>query len=166
MTMWLRIMDASEIVLIIDACHAGASVQTANFKAGPMGDPGLGQLAYDKGIRILVATQAEDVALEDANLRHGLLTYALTGKDEAFAKADGILDGVPDRKISLDEWITYPLDRLPTMNDDKRVTGNDNEQSISFRFPGRTIKPVKKVQQPTLFDYGDWSKVTLKAKRK
>ncbi len=166
MTMWLRVMDASEIVLIIDACHAGASVQTANFKAGPMGDPGLGQLAYDKGIRILVATQAEDVALEDANLRHGLLTYALTGKDEAFAKADGILDGVPDRKISLDEWITYPLDRLPTMNDDKRVTGNDDEQNISFRFPGRTIKPVKKVQQPTLFDYGDWSKVILKAKSK
>jgi WD40 repeat protein len=166
MTMWLRILDAADIVLIIDACHAGASVETPNFKAGPLGDRGLGQLAYDKGIKILVATQAEDVALEDSKLRHGLLTYALAGPGEGLVYADGLVDGNQDGRISLDEWINYPIYRLPTLNEDRRVTGAAEAESSSFRFPGRVEQPFKKVQQPTLFDYGSPSKVILRGKRK
>lgn len=166
MTMWLRIMDAADIVLIIDACHAGASVETPNFKAGPLGDKGLGQLAYDKGIKILVATQAEDVALEDSKLRHGLLTYALAGPDEGLAQADGLVDGNQDGLVSLDEWINYPIYRLPTMNDDERVTGGAEAEGSSFSFPGRVEEPFKKIQQPTLFDYGAPSKVMLTGKEK
>ena len=167
MTMWLRLINAAEIVMIIDACHAGASVDTGSFKPGPMGDPGLGQLAYDKGIKILVATQAEDVALESSKLKQGLLTFALAGKGEGLAKADGMVDGQTDGKITLDEWINYPLSRLPTLNDDKRVTGGNAEmQNNSFRFPNRTIEIPKKVQQPTLFDYGDYSPVILRRIRK
>ena len=79
-TRWLRPIDAADIALIIDACHSAASVDAGGFKPGPMGDAGLGQLAYDKGIRILAATQADDVALEDARLRQGLLTFALAGE--------------------------------------------------------------------------------------
>lgn len=166
MTMWLRVMDAADIVLIIDACHAGASVETPNFKAGPLGDKGLGQLAYDKGIKILVATQAEDVALEDSKLRHGLLTYALAGPDEGLVQADGFFDGNQDGRVSLDEWINYPIYRLPTMNEDARVTGKSDAEGSSFRFPGRVEQPFKKIQQPTLFDYGFPSRVILKSKSK
>ena len=50
--------------MIVDACHSAASVDEAGFKPGPMGSRGLGQLAYDKGMRILAASQADDVALE------------------------------------------------------------------------------------------------------
>ena len=60
LSFWLRDVDAGEMVMIIDACHSAASVDTPGFKPGPMGDRGLGQLAYDKGMRILAATQAED----------------------------------------------------------------------------------------------------------
>lgn len=167
MTMWLRLINAAEIVLIIDACHAGASVESGSFKPGPMGDAGLGQLAYDKGIKILVATQADDVALESARLKQGLLTYALAGQGEGLSSADGVLDNRSDGKISLDEWIFYPVLRLPELNDDRRVTGGAGDMAeSSFRFPGRTVPPSQKVQQPTLFDYGGDSKVMLGKARK
>ena len=52
--------NAADIALIIDACHSGATVDSGSFKPGPLGDAGLGQLAYDKGIRILAATQADE----------------------------------------------------------------------------------------------------------
>ena len=64
------------MVMIVDACHSAAGVPEG-FKPGPMGDRGLGQLAYDKGMRILAATQANDVALESGQIGQGLLTYAL-----------------------------------------------------------------------------------------
>ncbi len=64
-------------------------------------DSGLGQLAFDKGIRILAATQADDVALEDARLGQGLLTYALAVDGFAAGAAD--LDG--DGSIRIDEWL-------------------------------------------------------------
>lgn len=166
MAMWLRVMDAADIVLIIDACYAGASIETPNFKPGPLGDKGLGQLAYDKGIKILVATQAGDVAFEDSKLRHGLLTYALAGPGEGLVDADGLVDGKRDGRISLDEWINYPIARMPTLNEDRRVTGGGEAEGASFRFPGRVEQPFKKVQQPTLFDYGYPSRVILKGRGK
>jgi hypothetical protein len=50
---WLRDVDAGELVLIVDACHSAAAVEGTDFKPGPMGSRGLGQLSYDKGMRIL-----------------------------------------------------------------------------------------------------------------
>lgn len=89
LTAWLRQLDAGEIAFVIDACHSAASVDAGGFKPGPMGDPGLGQLAFDKGIRILAATQANDVALEDGKLGHGLLSFALNEGLGGRADADG-----------------------------------------------------------------------------
>jgi len=62
---WLRKIDAGEMVLIIDACQSAASVSGGGFKPGPMGSRGLGQLAYDKGMAVLAAAQADSAALED-----------------------------------------------------------------------------------------------------
>jgi hypothetical protein len=50
--------------MIIDARHSAASVEGSGFKPGPMGARGLGQLAYDKGMRILASTRADDLAWE------------------------------------------------------------------------------------------------------
>jgi hypothetical protein len=72
---WLRNVDPGVTAIILDACYSAASVEANGFKPGPMGDRGLGQLAYDKGIRILVAANGE--AQENDKLGQGLLTYAL-----------------------------------------------------------------------------------------
>ncbi|UUZ51523.1 caspase family protein [Massilia sp. B-10] len=61
LTRWLRPVDGGDMALVIDACHSGAAVG-ADFKPGPMGSRGLGQLAFDKGMLVLAATQADNVA--------------------------------------------------------------------------------------------------------
>lgn len=145
-------MSAGEIALVIDACHSAASVADGRFKPGPMGDSGLGQLAYDKGIRILAATQADDVALEDARLGQGLLTYALAV--DGLTAGDADLDD--DGTIRIDEWLTYAVQRLPTLANDARVgrisaTGS-GARDISFHdLPADA--PARRVQQPALFDF-------------
>ena len=90
---WLRRIDAGQLALIVDACHAAATVDQPGFKPGPMGSRGLGQLAYDKGMRVLAASAADDVAIEAQALGHGLLTYALMreGIDQRRAAKDGRL---------------------------------------------------------------------------
>ena len=145
-------MQAGEIALVIDACHSAASVSDGRFKPGPMGDSGLGQLAYDKGIRILAATQADDVALEDARLGQGLLTYALAVDGLGAGQAD--LDG--DREIRVDEWLAYSIRRMPGLANDARVgrlapTG-EGARAITFHdLPADA--PARRVQQPALFDF-------------
>lgn len=145
-------IQAGEIALVIDACHSAASVADGRFKPGPMGDSGLGQLAYDKGIRILAATQADDVALEDARLGQGLLTYALAVDGLGAGKAD--LDG--DGAIRIDEWLAYAVRRLPTLAHDARVGQIDGAgtgtRAITFHdLPADA--PARGVQQPALFDF-------------
>ena len=145
-------MRAAEIALVIDACHSAASVADGRFKPGPMGDSGLGQLAYDKGIRILAATQADDVALEDARLGQGLLTYALAMDGLGAGHAD--LDG--DGAIRIDEWLGYAVRRLPTLATDARVgriaAMANGARAIAFHdLPANA--PARRVQQPALFDF-------------
>ena len=153
LTTWLRGVDASEIAVVIDACHSGASVDSATFKPGPMGDAGLGQLAYDKGMRILAATQAADLAMEDASLHQGLLTYALAieGLDPLAPRAD--LNG--DGRISLDEWLRYATQRLPQLSGDLRVGRFSGGTSRGFNRISTTSAPSPKIQEPSLFDFTD-----------
>ncbi len=145
-------MHAGEIALVIDACHSAASVADGRFKPGPMGDSGLGQLAYDKGIRILAATQTDDVALEDAQLGQGLLTYALAVDGLGAGNAD--LNG--DGAIRIDEWLAYAVWRLPALADDARVgriaaAGGGTRAIVFHDLPADA--PARRVQQPALFDF-------------
>ncbi|KRA84472.1 WD40 repeat domain-containing protein [Altererythrobacter sp. Root672] len=154
LTMYFRAMDAGDITLIIDACHSSASVAKSGFKPGPMGDSGLGQLAYDKGIRILAATQADDVAMEDANLKQGLLTYALAA--EGLGETGGRADLDRDGQIRLNEWLLYAVQRMPSLAEDKRVgqigAASGGARAITFNdLPADA--PKRRVQQPSLFDF-------------
>lgn len=110
---WLDGIDAGRVLLILDACHAAASVNAQDFVPGPMDSRSLGQLAYDKGIAVLVATQADDVALESGQLRHGVLSYALVAdglerRAADFAPADGYIGFV--------EWLSYATQRVPELS--------------------------------------------------
>jgi WD40 repeat protein len=164
LTMWLRAIAAGEIAFIIDACHSGASVDAGEFKPGPMGDAGLGQLAFDKGIRILAATQADDVALESANLKQGLLTAAL---GEGMTDSGGPADLNGDGKIVLDEWLRYAVKRLPSLSVAMRGSGAGSAPAGSrgFTFSNRAPVAQAKVQEPALFDFNNEpSKIVLRGK--
>jgi WD40 repeat protein/uncharacterized caspase-like protein len=111
LSLWLRDVDAGEMVMIVDACHSAAAIAGQDFKPGPMGSRGLGQLSYDKGMRILTATQSDNVAWEYPTLKQGVLTYALL--------QDGIearqADHNKDNTITLAEWLAYGVDRVPKL---------------------------------------------------
>lgn len=101
---WFRDVDAGQIVLIVDACQSAAVLGGEGFKPGPMGSRGLGQLTYDKGLTILAATQADNVALESGKVGQGLLTYALTHDGLERMAADW---QPKDGRIDLREWLKY-----------------------------------------------------------
>jgi WD40 repeat protein/uncharacterized caspase-like protein len=105
---WLRDVDAGQLILILDTCRAGA-VTGRGFRAGPMGDPGLGQLAYDKRARILAAAQADAEATGSFVLQQGLLTHALAR--EALAN----LPPASPAPFPWQAWLRYAERRVPEL---------------------------------------------------
>jgi hypothetical protein len=81
---WWAGVDAGEMVMILDACHSAAA-PGREFRPGPLGDAGLGQLSYDKGMRILTATQPDKTARATLveELGHSLLVQALLEEGKA-----------------------------------------------------------------------------------
>jgi hypothetical protein len=138
---WLRPVDAGEMTIIIDACHSAASVSGDGYKPGPMGSRGLGQLAYDKRIRILAATQLANAALESDQLKQGLLTYALVHDGLESAQADW---QPKDGKITIAEWLNYAVDRVPKLYEEVRYGG---------RRGALLMEPPSQNQLPALFDF-------------
>ena len=147
---WLRDIDAGSMTLIIDACHSAAAVGDKEFKPGPMGSRGLGQLAYDKGMMVLAATQADDIAREFSYLRHGLLTYVLLREGLEARKADANHDGV----IDLREWLNFGVNQVPvvyTAMKDNRFQPLPGWTAARNNCPCPTMSKVP--QQPALFDF-------------
>ena len=159
LSLWMLDITAQEMIFIVDACNSAAAVQGSDFKPGPMGSRGLGQLAYDKGMRILAATQADNVALELNKLQQGLLSYALLQNGIVEKKADTEADF---NQLSAKEWLTYGVKRVPEIyeevKDGKRtimVDGNSAnvEQSRLLLQQQSKQKSAVNLQQPTLFDF-------------
>ena len=157
LSVWLRDVDAGEIVMVVDSCHSAATVDAEGFKPGPMGSRGLGQLAYSKGMRILAASKAEQSAVERDGIRHGLLTYSLV--DEGLK--DGLADFQPhDGKIMMSEWLAYGEQEVPKLfreGDNKgmirRKVGRDNARDAYY---GRK-QTLLHYQEPVLFDFSKQS---------
>jgi WD40 repeat protein len=158
---WLRDVDAGDMVLIIDACHAAAAVQIGDFKPGPMGSRGMGQLAYDKGMRILAATQPDTTAAEvddigqGINIKHGLLTYALVEDGLLGMQADS--DG--DKLILLPEWLEFGVQDVPKLYAKVLECLKNNKCSGYNTNRGGKVRFISKgegdsvSQQPSLFDF-------------
>jgi hypothetical protein len=158
LSQWLRDLDAGEIVLIVDACHSAATVEGEGFKPGPMGSRGLGQLAYDKGMRILTASQADDVALESDLIQQGLLTYALVQDGLEARQADF---QPHDATITLSEWLQYGVERVPTLYEEVRAgqvqsfsRGGEQRGVVVLVSPeSSSLQWRSALQQPALFDF-------------
>jgi hypothetical protein len=147
---WLRTLDAGELVMIVDACHSAASVQSAEFKPGPMGSRGLGQLAYDKGMRILAATQIDQYALETQKTQQGLLSYALVHEGLKQNRADY---KPKDQQIWLSEWLSYASERVPGLYQDWREgTLKGTKKGELLDAPEEHPGDSPSLQQPAWFD--------------
>lgn len=163
LSLWMRDITAKEMLLIVDACHSANAVQGNDFKPGPMGSIGLGQLAYDKGMRILAATQADNVALEVEQLQQGLLSYALV--------KEGIEDGKADTEAEFSqltavEWLGFAVKAVPRLYDDilagrlavvidgrKTVLRQKSPDVLVDLSGNRQRASAVNLQQPSLFDF-------------
>ncbi|MEP7148190.1 MAG: caspase family protein [Acidobacteriota bacterium] len=159
LSLWMRDVTAAEMIMIVDACHSSAAVQGDNFKPGPMGSRGLGQLAYDKDMKILSATQANNVALELGSLKQGLLSYALL--------QDGIVRSLADtdknKQLLSTEWLSFAEKRVPELYQEviegKReviINGSSTKGAkAAENFVGSSTKQTSALylQQPSLFDF-------------
>lgn len=151
---WLKDVDAGDMTLIVDACQSAASVEGKDFKPGPMGSRGLGQLSFDKGMRILAASQADEYALENDKIKQGLLSFALVSDGiEAFEADHAPKDG----KLMLDEWLRYGVSRVPGLAEEvktgkMRVSSRGDSRGVIRVSTTGAGKP-RPAQQPALFDF-------------
>lgn len=153
LTAWMRDVDAAEIAMIVDACQSAGAVEQEGFKPGPLGSRGLGQLAYDKRMRLLAACQKAGVALEDGGLGHGFLTYALLHDGLG---GDLAADGAPkDGVVTLGEWLAYARDRVPVL--DEQLKRGERRQAPLQHVPALPAQPRRgdapNTQTPSLFDF-------------
>ncbi|MBK7709216.1 MAG: SH3 domain-containing protein [Acidobacteria bacterium] len=150
LSMWLRDVDGGEISLIIDACRSASAVETADFKPAPMNSRGLGQLSYDKGMRILTATQADNVALETNQTRQGLLSYALLQNGLNDFQADF---KPQDRTIVMSEWLNFGVERVPRLYEEASSRQAKLVRETNDTAETETQQRQEKTQRPSLFDF-------------
>jgi WD40 repeat protein len=160
---WLRPIDAGEMTFVLDACHSASSVEANDFKPGPMGSRGLGQLAYDKRIRILAASQSDQAAQESyfpvengsSVLRaQGLLSYELTREGLENNKADW---KPKYGEITVGKWLSYAADAVPKFlvaeAARKSVESGAVKTGRSMGQEDESTPEVKSAQIPAVFDF-------------
>ncbi|MDR1242667.1 MAG: caspase family protein [Deltaproteobacteria bacterium] len=158
---WLTGLDAAEIIMILDTCQSGAALGGESFKPGPMGDKGLGQIAYDKTMRVLSATNENNAAMELGNLGHGLLSYALL--------VDGLERGRggDKRPFTFKDWLAYGKERTAELY--AKIAKGENIGGTRGK-----VKVEKTVdnanpplgQEPYLFDFGGIDKEIIRFRPK
>jgi WD40 repeat protein len=152
---WLRPIDAGEITFVLDSCYSAESVEANGFKPGPMGNRGLGQLAYDKRMRILAASQSDQTALEDSRFGQGLLSYVLT--DLGLEKGEA--DWKPtDRKIMLGEWLAFAVNAVQKLSNN--ADGDEGTKGVKLN-PAR--QAIRAGQIPALFDFTNTEGMLMEA---
>ncbi len=112
---YLEKVDAGKLLMVIDACQSGQALGGNAEGRAPMNSKGLAQLAYDKGMLILTATQSQQAALEavrigDKKIEHGLLTYALL---EALSNKEADKDN--NQQIWEREWFDFAVGQVPIL---------------------------------------------------
>jgi hypothetical protein len=106
-------IDAGQILVVIDACNSGQALESEERRRGPMNVKGLAQLAYEKGLNILVAAQSYQVATAASDVAGGLLTSALVRDSLRSRSADNLPQ---DGRLDVHEWFDYASQRVPEMH--------------------------------------------------
>jgi hypothetical protein len=137
-------LDASALILVIDACNSGQALEAEEKRRGPMNSKGLAQLAYEKGMHILAAAESYQAAMEASQLGHGYLTFALVEEGLKNGKADRAeKDGV----ITVREWFDYATSRVPEMQEAEHGGRLLLQDTDTLKDPAR----VRNFQQPRAF---------------
>jgi uncharacterized caspase-like protein len=135
----LKPVDVDQLLLVIDACNSGQALNAEESRRGPMNAKGLAQLAYEKGMYVLTASQSDEVAFESEGLKHSYLAYALVEEGIKSSAADADRNG----QVLLKEWFDYATDRVPQIGKRKVTAGKQLEE----------VDPdERRVQRPRVFN--------------
>lgn len=131
-------IDGGHFVVVIDACRSGQALEAEEKRQGAMNSKGLAQLAYEKGMYVLTASQAYQAALETSQYGHGLLTYALL---------DLIKKPAGGERLYVFDWLEQAAETVPML---QRGAGTGRGTSP-------LVSPARgnEVQRPRLFSRRD-----------
>ena len=140
-------VGAGQLLMVIDACNSGQVLESEETRRGPMNSKGLAQLAYEKGISVLTASQSYQAALENKELGHGYLTFALIEDGLKQMAAD---NRPRDGKVLLREWFDHASAKVPRMQEKKYQTERERilRRKNASQLKGK-VKP--EAQRPRLF---------------
>lgn len=138
-------IDAGTTLLVLDACNSGQALEAEETRRGPMNAKGLAQLAYEKGLNILTASQSYQVAKENSALGHGYLTYALI--------EDGLRKMSADRRprdgqVVLREWFDFASTAVPQM---QAAKVNADPARNDRGLVKTRLQKMREVQRPRVF---------------
>ena len=79
---WLTNLPTEQSLVFLDTCTSGTALGVHEFKPAPLGNAGLGQLAYNKGMAIYVASEAGSAAnAQGISLANSALITALERRE-------------------------------------------------------------------------------------
>jgi uncharacterized caspase-like protein len=138
-----RDIDAGQMFMIIDACNSGQALENKDEpRRGPMNTRGLAQLAYEKGMYIMTASQNVEEAFVSEKLKHSYLTFALVEEGLKTKAADADHNG----EVVLREWFDYALARVPKLREEVLQT-----KSLEEITPKMKAARNQKSQTPRVF---------------
>jgi len=145
----VEILDVSRFLLVIDACNSGQALEAEDMRRGPMNSKGLAQLAYEKGMYVLTASQSFQAAQEVSRIGHGLLTYALIVE----GLEQGLADFEPkDGRVVVREWLDYATLRVPQIQSEELKQARSAGRSLTFGGETRGVTDGSdSAQHPKLF---------------
>jgi hypothetical protein len=153
--------QASDLILIIDACQSGKIIGDVDERYGPFDSSTFAQTAYDKGVFMLLATQSLESARELSTYGHGLLTYSLIVRGlEGKAQADvDPTDGI----VTAREFLSFPISDVPVLQRNLRMaiveqTGRREADAPRLNMRGLTLdgEVPESIQQPRTFIPPPW----------
>ena len=126
-------VQSERLVFIADSCYSGASggrtINATGIRAN-ISDAFLDRIATGKGRVIMTASGANEVSVENDDLKHGVFTYYMV--EGLKGKADADKDGL----ITVDEAYRYVYDKVP------QATGQQQHPVKKGTVEGRLIMGV------------------------
>ena len=107
-----REIDTRHLILILDACESGDALKLEDNRQAPINAVGLGQLAYDKGMYIITASQGDESAYVSELLKRSYLSYALVEQGLKTPSAD---TSPKDGQLSIREWFDFATNQVPQL---------------------------------------------------
>jgi WD40 repeat protein len=141
-----RGIDAKNLLLILDACNSGQALEAQEKRRGPMNSKGLAQLAYEKGMYILTASQSVESAYVSQTLKHSYLTYALVEEGLKTPVAD---TNPADGQLLLREWFEYASRRVALIREEEISNLTKAEQAK--KLTEVTVVKTGGTQRPRVF---------------